>query len=126
MARKLNFMLPVERWSGKMAPKKHFVGDTEFRQGSPYVIGVVRNNGLGTKQFYSIRTKPMEYTLTEDAQAARVRFKAIAERVRTAYATEATLNTYRAQYKASPDRENITLRKFIWDAETALYEASNP
>ena len=123
MARKLRFILPFERWSGKIAPKKHVVVDNQYKQGSPYAIGVVRTNELGTKQFYSIRTSPVSAHATAAQVASRARFKAIAARVRAVYMTPATLNSYRAQYAVAPNHDRITLRGFIWYAETELYDA---
>lgn len=130
MARTLRFILPFERWSGKIAPKKQQlpagpgVIPDRFIQGSPCVTGVVRTNELGTKQFYRIRIRGnATHTLGSIEQAARERFRSIAARVRTAYATPATLTSYKLQYQVCPIKDKITLRKFIWDAEAALYDA---
>lgn len=71
--------------------------------------------------FTSLYEKRADRVPSALEQASRNRFRAISARVRTAYATEQTLNSYKAQFRAQNSVKS--LRKFIWDAEAALYAA---
>lgn len=73
--------------------------------------------------FTSLYEKPAERTPSALEQSVRARFKAVSGRVRTAFATPQTLSSYKAQFRSQTAAKS--LRKFIWDAEAALYDAEN-
>ncbi len=105
---KVIYQSPIAYVQGKIGKKSNVV----------YKHNSIANKEGEQTNFTQLYNAPANYTLTEEAQAARNNFKAVAARVRTAYATEATLNSYKAQFRAQSKVKS--LRKFIWDAEAEL------
>ena len=110
---KVIYIDPVNYLRGKIGKKSKVV----------YKHMNVENKDGEKVNFTSLYEKPAGRVIGSREQTARDIFRAVSARVRTAYATEATLNSYKAQFRAQSDVKS--LRKFIWDAEAALYAAEN-
>lgn len=108
---KVIYIDPVDHLKGKIGRKSKVV----------YKHMNQANKDGEKVNFTSLYEKPADHVPSAIEQASRNRFRAISARVRTAYATEATLNSYKAQFRAQS--AVLSLRKFIWDAEAALYAA---
>lgn len=130
--RRIGFIAPVEFVSGKWAPT---ATTTYHNDSAAYGTDVtlfvshrrsrVFANGDATSfNYYGIRVRSNRHVLTMPEITVRTRFAAIAALVRAAYADVTKYPTYVAQWKASGRR--VTLRKFIWDQETAIYDSTNP
>lgn len=127
--RRIGFIAPVEFVSGKWAP----TATTTFYNGDRCDVTLFishrrsrlySNGDAQSFNYYGIRVRSNKHPLTSPEINVRTRFAAIAALVRAAYADVTKYPTYVAQWKASGRR--VTLRKFIWDQETAIYDATNP
>ena len=81
----------------------------------------VNKDGIKTN-YTSLYERPADHELSADEQQTRTRFAEVSKRVQAAYKDPAKLKTYKQQFAAQTSARS--LRKFIWDAETALYIAS--
>lgn len=138
--RRIGFMEPIEFVSGKWTPvsvkspryAQDAVAGNYSRANMSDVSLFISNlrvrmgnkGKISNRLYYSIKTYH-KVGNTAMAQAARDRFKGIAALVRTVFATPEQLATFTAQWRASS--VNQTLRKFIWDAQAAIYDSQqNP
>ena len=130
--RRIGFIAPVEFVSGKWAPTAtttYYNGTGVNSTDVTLFVSHRRSrefaNGEATSfNYYGIRVRSNFHALSQSEITVRTRFTAISALVRAAYADVTKYPTYVAQWKASGKR--MTLRKFIWDQETAIYEATNP
>lgn len=127
MARRISYIMPVENISGKWAKTSQTAGGGTKDQAGivadiPLFISVQRKNEWGFTQYFAIKTRKQSGVISAAQMAQRDRFTAVANQVRTAMATPATLATYKEQWRASG--KQVTLRKFIWDAISATIQQS--
>ena len=74
--------------------------------------------------FTQLYTKPAPHALSAAETNARIRFKAIAARVRVAMHDEQQLAAYKAQFAAQSAYKS--LRKLVWENEAEAYDRENP
>ncbi len=108
---KVTYINPIAFLRGKIGKKEPIV----YKR-----LNTANKDGENTN-FTQVYVKPEPHALSAAETETRTRFKAISARVRTAYSTESTLRSYKAQFAVQSTYKS--LRKFIWEAEAALYDA---
>lgn len=122
--RQIRFIEPVESMSGKFAPQKAKSGPFNWGTGDKgtnvNVIAYARDTLWGIRKYFGIRSRNPKKALSAAQQRVRVRFSAIQAMVADVYKDTEKMNTYQAQWEASGKK--LSLRKFIWDCETAIFD----
>lgn len=130
MARKIFYLAPVERMSGKWAQSDvTTTGNDSGRTNNRFIISQSRRRQgasglLGYRNYFAYRTESNIHPLSADELRVRQRFSDISALVRAAYMDETKYREYLNQWQASGRK--VTLRKFIWDAETEIYDRTEP
>lgn len=122
--RYVRYMAPVESVSGKWAQKDVKAGEQTLASNTPRTLFISqrRDNIFGFKAYFAIKNNNRTSSYTAQELAQQTRFKAVAARVVAAYSNPSMLQSYKQQWEAAG--KEVTLRKYIWDAEQALYDAS--
>lgn len=107
----VKFINPLAYLRGKLSKKDAVV----------YHHKNIANKDGEKVNYTSVYEAPAPRALSAREIATRDRFKAIAARVQAAYADSTKMATYRTQFAAQSAVKS--LRKYVWDAEAALYDA---